>query len=429
MTTRTLPLKRLADIRFSSVDKHSVVGERPVRLCNYVDVCKNNEITEDLVFMVGTATSDEIGRFGLQAGDVLITKDSETPDEIGVPAFVPKALDGVVCGYHLAIVRATSDLIDSRYLYWALAADSTRRQFSERAMGITRFGLRHAEVGAVRLPFPPAGEQRAIARFLDHETARIDRVMELKRRVSRLLKIRRAALLSETLAQGLPSDAAFDATALKAASGAPVMRLKHVAAGLTAGGTPSTENARFWGDADDRGIPWVTIGDMVDAGTTVVTARRVSAEGLAAYRLRIGTPGTILLAMYASIGKLSTLGIPACWNQAILGITPREEIIQPAYLSHWLELMRPVLVGMARSNTQDNLNAEQVGNLPVPVPALRKQTDMIAELAEKLRRLDHLGKTIEDHLLLLEERRHVLITAAVAGEIGIPDRDPAASVP
>lgn len=71
-----LPLAKIADIAFSSVDKKSHAGEKPVRLCNYVDVYKNEYITGDLAFMRATATASEIAQFGLQLGDVIITKMS-----------------------------------------------------------------------------------------------------------------------------------------------------------------------------------------------------------------------------------------------------------------------------------------------------------------------------------------------------------------
>lgn len=67
-------LKHVGSIRFSSVDKHSVDGEQPVRLCNYVDVYRNDRITKEMPLMRATATADEIRRFRVQAGDVLINE-------------------------------------------------------------------------------------------------------------------------------------------------------------------------------------------------------------------------------------------------------------------------------------------------------------------------------------------------------------------
>src|SRR2546425_564642 len=94
-----------ASIYCSGVDKHVVPGEQQVRLCNYLDVYRNRRLTREMQFSQGSATSGEIARFTLRKGDLLITKDSETPDDIGIPSLVVEELDRVICGYHLALLR------------------------------------------------------------------------------------------------------------------------------------------------------------------------------------------------------------------------------------------------------------------------------------------------------------------------------------
>lgn len=80
-------LKDLANIQNSNVDKKSHLNEIPIKLCNYVDVYKNDFIDSSLDFMEATATKDEIKKFRIEEGDVFITKDSETCDDIAIPAF------------------------------------------------------------------------------------------------------------------------------------------------------------------------------------------------------------------------------------------------------------------------------------------------------------------------------------------------------
>ena len=111
------PLRRLASIRSSNVDKVIEEGEEHVRLCNYVDVYYNDRITDLIEFSEGSAKQSEIEKFGLKPGDVVITKDSETPDDIAVPALVESSAEGAVCGYHLAILRPRPNVMDSTYLF------------------------------------------------------------------------------------------------------------------------------------------------------------------------------------------------------------------------------------------------------------------------------------------------------------------------
>jgi len=91
-------LKNTADIRFSNIDKKTIAGEQSVFLCIYLDVYNNDYITREINFMPATATEKEIKKFTLMKGDILLTKDSETPDDIAVPSVVIEDLENVLCG-------------------------------------------------------------------------------------------------------------------------------------------------------------------------------------------------------------------------------------------------------------------------------------------------------------------------------------------
>ena len=179
----TVALSEVMELTLSSVDKKSKAGEHPVLLCNYTDVYKNDFILADMDFMPATATDREISRCSLVAGDVIITKDSEAHDDIGVPALVREHIPNLLCGYHLAILRAKSE-IDGTYLFYALKAQEVQQQFHAYANGVTRFGLRKADIGLVELPLPPLKEQWAIARVL----STLDDKIELNRRMSKTLE-------------------------------------------------------------------------------------------------------------------------------------------------------------------------------------------------------------------------------------------------
>ena len=177
-------LGSLVDLRLSSVDKKTSPVERSVRLCNYTDVYKNSFIHGRLDFMDATATDREIANCALYAGDVVITKDSEKHDDIGVPALVRENVPDLVCGYHLAILRPASSDIDGSYLYYALNTRGVQQQFHACANGVTRFGLRKADIALVQIPRPPISEQRAIARVL----CALDDKVEANRRMNATLE-------------------------------------------------------------------------------------------------------------------------------------------------------------------------------------------------------------------------------------------------
>ena len=163
----TACLGDVADIAFSSVDKKTIEGEEPVRLCNYTDVFYNRRIRLGMAFMLATAMSIERIRWTLQKGDVIFTKDSETPDEIGIPAYVTETMPEVLCGYHLGLARPKPKLLDGAFLSEAMASPLMSRQFARIANGVTRFGLTLKATNSLDVPLPPLPEQQAIAALLE----------------------------------------------------------------------------------------------------------------------------------------------------------------------------------------------------------------------------------------------------------------------
>lgn len=191
-------LKQACHVFPSNVDKKSHDGETPVSLCNYTDVYYNETITADIEFMAATASTDQIAKFTLRAGDTIITKDSETADDIAIGAHVPADLPGVVCGYHLSMIRPLADtngafvkrLFDSTYVRSCVAV---------RANGLTRVGLGQYEIDNLELPFPPPEEQQSIAAFLDRETGKIDALVAEQENLIALLKEKRQAVISHAV--------------------------------------------------------------------------------------------------------------------------------------------------------------------------------------------------------------------------------------
>lgn len=170
-------LVRLGDamkIIVSGVDKKAVPGQAVVNLCNYMDVYKNNYITSDLDFMQATASNNEIDKLSIKKNDVLITKDSETSDDIGVPAVVTEELKGVVCGYHLALMRPRQNGIDSVFLTQQLQLPIIKNQFTRLANGVTRFGLTTSALHRPKIMLPTRKEQTIIAKQISNLDKQIE---------------------------------------------------------------------------------------------------------------------------------------------------------------------------------------------------------------------------------------------------------------
>lgn len=203
---RVVPIAKIASITTSPVDKKSKKEEPNVKLCNYVDVYNNREITQKIDFMMATASNKEIEKFSLSKGDVVITKDSETPDDIAVPAYIAENISNLVCGYHLAILKPTKS-VNGKYLSYALSSPKARHDFIPYAQGITRFGLSKDAYKKVKIYCPELSEQVQIANILDSIHTQIESLKRQSERYTRKkLLILREFLLSNSKVMEVPSE-------------------------------------------------------------------------------------------------------------------------------------------------------------------------------------------------------------------------------
>ena len=240
------PLRSAAEYVVSNVDKVPDDDEVPVRLCNYTDVYNNESITLAIDLMHATASEAEIAKFGLEVDDVLITKDSESWDDIGVPALVRETAGDLVCGYHLALLRPLKHKMDGAFLFHCLQAKPVQAQLELAANGVTRFGIPKSEIGTIRLPVPPLPQLRAIADYLDRETARLDALVAAKVRVLDLLAEKRQTLITRAVTRGLHSHVQLRESGISWLGKIPahwtVKRLKFVVTGIDQGSSPQCFN-------------------------------------------------------------------------------------------------------------------------------------------------------------------------------------------
>ena len=154
---------------------------------------------------------------------------------------------------------------------------------------------------------------------------------------------------------------------------------------ISSGGTPSRGKSYFYGGD----IPWVKISDIENSvnGILTETEEKITEEGLKSIGNRIFPKGTLLFAMYGSIGKVAITGRELATNQAILGIRPKgnKEIYLP-YLKVWFESNKQRLINQGRGVALQNLSATIIRNLEVPLPSFSDQLH-IANLLSKAENL------------------------------------------
>ena len=177
-------LRDSADVMISGVDKKSNNDETPVRLCNFVDVYRNWAITSSLhdTFMQATAKQIEIDRFLLHKGQVAITKDSETRNDIGIATYIADDFDDVILGYHCALITPNNELVDSKYLNAFLHSNYILRYFELNATGSgMRYTLSNDTILNMPILLPSIEQQKAIGRVFSNIDKQIETLNSINR--------------------------------------------------------------------------------------------------------------------------------------------------------------------------------------------------------------------------------------------------------
>lgn len=409
-------LKTLAAVQLSNVDKKSVEGQESVRLCNYTDVYYHERITGDLEFMVATATPEQVQRFSLRAGDVLITKDSESWTDIAVPAVVDDDLPGVLCGYHLAHIRPMYGCVGA-FLGRAFAATGPRDQFQIAANGITRFGLGRDAISTGLFAVPPLAEQRSITTFLDRETARIDALVAKKERLLELLHEKRTALITRALNTGLEKSVPVVDTASIVFPRLPIgwelrklrRLIRQVKRPIEV--KPDEEyreiGIRSWGRGifhkeamkgallEEKSVFGIEPGDFV-------------------LNIVFAWEGAVAIATEHERGMIGSHRFPTFRSSHDVNLDYLLMVLQTEQGRTLLEVNSPGAAGRNKTIRLSQLLEEEI-----PLPPLAEQSLIVERFRSDSARLDSLHRKLRDAIDCLRELRTALISAAVTGKIDV----------
>jgi type I restriction enzyme S subunit len=141
---------------------------------------------------------------------------------------------------------------------------------------------------------------------------------------------------------------------------------------MKSGGTPSRKNLDFY----SGNIPWAKISDLekTDDGYISYTEELITDEALNSINNRLFKKGTLLLAMYGSVGKTAISKIELSTNQAILGINIKDEkILDIKYLKFWFTTIKEKLLNRAVGAALPNISLAIVKELQIPLPPIDQQ--------------------------------------------------------
>jgi type I restriction enzyme S subunit len=404
------------------VDKKTREDENPILLCNYTDVYYNEYITERIDFMQASANDSQIRKFKLEAGDTIITKDSETPKDIAVPAYVPINLPNVICGYHLAQIKPNEELVLGEFIFRCFQSTTVLDQYSSRANGITRFGLTVNAIGEAIFPVPPIEEQLLIIRYIKSETSRLDQLITNKQRLIELFQEKRQALITQAVTKGL------DPTVPMKDSGVEWLReiskkweirkLKYVVKTKLQYGANESGNQ----DIPD-GIRYIRITDFDSEGILRDNdTKYLEEEAATGYLLNYGD---ILFARSgATVGKTFQYkddSEKACFAGYLIRATPNENICLSDFLYYFTlskayENWKNMIFSQA---TIQNIGADKYKNLLVPLPQISEQNRIVSFLHTETSTIFNLITKLTNQIELIDEYRQTLITNTVTGKIDV----------
>lgn len=379
----------------SNVDKRSEDDEIEVQLCNYVDVYYNDYINLSIDFMTATATDAEIKRFQLEVGDVLITKDSEDPFDIAVPAYVAQIKDKLLCGYHLSLLRSSNKKVNGSYLFWTLKDEVMATQLWREATGVTRWAIASRHIKNSIIPLPSYEEQNAIANYLNKACADINKVIELKSQQIANANERCKSLVAEIVTRGLNKNANLIDCRIPWLPKMPetwsVTRLKSIA-DLRSGDGITSERI------SEDGVFPVYGGNGLRGYTESFTH-----EG---EFVLIGRQGALCGNINYAFGKFFA-------SEHAVVLTPIMK-----YDTFWLgELLRYMNLNQySNAAAQPGLSVEKIKNLHIPLPKYEEQVLLSAEINKVIECTQLLVENINQQITKLEEFKKAIIHEVVTGK-------------
>ena len=331
--------------------------------------------------------------YRLSDGDLLLSRSGTLGRSYLCTTSAPPS---TFAGY-LIRFRPRSD-VDPRYLVYCTRTSFFSDAIAANAVSSTISNFNAERYGNLQLPWHPVAEQRAIADYLDTETARIDGLISNKRRLIELLEERWSSEVRQVMSS----------------SSSTRVALRHLCT-IKRGQSPRPiDDPRYFDDNGSHG--WVRIEDVTRGGMYLTETRQRLSEIGRARSVSVG-PGMVLISIAATVGKPTITAMKCCYHDGFVGLHQLRAI--PEYVYFFLTLPE-VFGGLGQVGTQANINSEIVGHIKIPLPDRDEQQRVVNHLTASLHRIETAKSRLSTQLDLLTERRQALIAAVVTGEMPIP---------
>ena len=351
-------------------------------------------------------------------GDVLLGKAAS----IGKVALVDTSREFNVWS-PLAVISPIRSCL-SKFIYYSLQATMLQAQCEVYSNSNTQKNLGMSTIDNLDFAMPSDEEASSISTFLDHETAKIDNLIEKQKQLIELLKEKRQAVISHAVTNGLNPDVPMKDSGVEWLGKVPedwqLKQIRHLCTS-NGGGTPSKSNPNFW----VGNIPWVSPKDM-KVQYISDAEDHVSEDAVKQSSTKKIPIGSVLIVVR---GMILAHSVPVAINTKVVTINQDMKALVPNgniscdYLHLVLSGLKRILLELTDNSSHGTkcLRTDLFEKLWIPLPSLKQQKKIISEINEKVIKIDSLIHLQEEAKIILQERRTALISAAVTGKIDVRD--------
>ena len=385
------------------------------------DIKQDGTISLESCKYIQDEVSTQYKDFEVRSGDLLMAMTGATIGKAGWFKGSQRAL----LNQRVGSFKCNKSFLNYKFFWYVLNSLGYQEYIRITAFGGAQPNISDTGMVSYQSAIPDLIEQEKIASFLDHETAKIDTLIDKQQQLIQLLKEKRQAVISHAVTKGLNPNAPMRDSGVEWLGEVPehwkVAKVKNTATIISKGTTPTTMGADF----ANKGVRFLKAENI---GKSMFVQEKPSfyiSESVDEQisRSQLQDQDVLVIIAGATTGLVSVLQkdlLPANTNQAVSFIRLKDKR-RSKFSAWWLstEFAQRVIWMDAVQAAQPNLSMEDLGNIPIVVPPIDEVTDLVAYLAKQLAKIDELHYKAETAIELMQERRTALISAAVTGKIDV----------
>lgn len=414
MKLKKYKLGDIAKIEISGVDKKTIEGETPVRLCNFVDVYYNWAITKEKAksFMAASAKQTEIDKCSIGKGMVAITKDSETRDDIGVATYIADDFEDVLLGYHCALITPNPAIVDGKYLNAFMHTRYIQKYFENNASGSgQRYTLSNDTISNIPVLLPSIEEQHIIGKLL----ADLDRKIELNKQINDNLEAMAKQLYDYWFVQfDFPNE---DGKPYKSSGGAMAWNEKlkrKIPQGWSNGILSDVANITMGQSPDGSSYNEDGEGIIFYQGSTDFGLRFPDIRQYTTSPSRYANKGDILMSVRAPVGALNIANNDCCIGRGLSALSSK--IGSMTHLYYLMNDFRLKFEGMNSAGTTfGSITKNELFSLPVIIPT----KSVISEFEQVCEPIFYKQMIIGEEINALTKQRDELLPLLMNGQASV----------